>query len=440
MSVSVVGVGRLGAPLAACLASKGYSVVAADTDAAKVAALSRGDAPVREPGLPEMLQEHRGRVRATSDIGEAVRESEITFIVVPTPSEEDGEFSLRHVLAVCAPIGRALRDKGGFPVVVLTSTVMPGATGGAVREALEAASGRRCGREFGLCYSPEFIALGSVIRDMLSPDFILIGESDPRSGDRLAALYGTLCDNSPPVARMNFVNAELAKLAVNTYVTTKISYANMLAGLCERLPEADVDVVTSALGLDGRIGRKYLKGATRYGGPCFPRDNVAFARLARRLGARAPLAEATQEINREHGAALAQVALSRLPPGGTVGILGLSYKPETDVVTESAGVDVAGRLAAAGVRVVAYDPAGMANARTVLGDQVHFAASAAECARASDVLVITTPWEEFQRLSFGASPDGTAPRAVIDCWRVLRPAQREGMAEYIVPGTGPTRS
>src|SRR5205823_4866373 len=178
--------------------------------------------------------------------------------------------------------------------------------------------------DFGLCYNPEFVALGSVIRDLRNPDFVLIGESDPRSGEMLAALYPSLCDNDPPIARMNTVNAEIAKLAVNTFVTTKISYANMLAQLCSRLPGADVDAVTSALGLDGRIGERYLRGGARYGGPCFPRDNAAFASLARRLGTAAVLAQATDEVNRTQVAWVAQEVRARLEPGDVVAVLGLA--------------------------------------------------------------------------------------------------------------------
>ncbi len=163
--------------------------------------------------------------------------------------------------------------------------------------ALERASGRRVGETLGLCYSPEFIALGNVIRDMLEPDMVLIGESDPRAGDVLERLYRGVCENDPPFRRMSLVNAELTKIAVNTYVTMKISYANALADMCERLPGADVDTVTDALGLDTRIGPKYLRGAIAYGGPCFPRDNKAFAVLARDLGAEPLLAEATDAVN-----------------------------------------------------------------------------------------------------------------------------------------------
>ncbi|MGA8074350.1 MAG: hypothetical protein WB995_12795, partial [Candidatus Acidiferrales bacterium] len=200
------------------MASKGICVIGVDSDAGKVEALEHGRAPVFEPGLDALIRENGDLLRATSDASLAVAESEITFIVVGTPSEGDGGFSLRHVLPVCEAVGHGLREKNKFHVVVLTSTVMPGATGGAVRAKLEAASGKVCGVDFGLCYSPEFIALGSVIRDFLNPDFVLIGESDARSGEILEGLYKRVCDSKPAVARMNFVNAEITKISVNTYV------------------------------------------------------------------------------------------------------------------------------------------------------------------------------------------------------------------------------
>src|SRR2546430_719705 len=284
-TISVIGLGKLGAPIAACFAARGFQVIAVDIDAQKADAIGRGAAPVHEPRLAELLKESKGRLRATQDTEAAIRDSEATFIVVGTPSEPDGGFSLRYVIPTCEAIGRALRNKNSFHLVVLTSTVMPGSTGGEIKSALERASGKRCGQDFGLCYSPEFIALGTVIRDFYYPDFLLIGESDLRAGDLLSDVYARTCKNSPTIARMNFINAEITKLAVNTYITTKISYANMLARLCEKLPEADVSVVTYALGLDSRIGSKYLKGAVSYGGPCFPRDNRAFAALAARGGA-----------------------------------------------------------------------------------------------------------------------------------------------------------
>jgi UDPglucose 6-dehydrogenase len=434
--ISVVGLGKLGSPMAACFAAKGFEVIGVDLDQAKVEALGAGRAPVFEPQLQETIDRSDGRLRATTDLAEAVAATEATFVVVATPSEPEGGFSLKYVLPAFETIGASLRDKDGYHLVVLTSTVMPGATHEVVRPVLEETSGKQCGVDFGLCYSPEFIALGSVIRDFLNPDFLLVGESDTRAGGMLSAIYERACDNAPPVARMNFVNAELAKLSVNAYVTTKIAFANTLARMCERLPAADVDVVTGALGLDTRIGPKYLRGAISYGGPCFPRDNLALAALARSIDAPSLLAEATDRSNREGTADLATLVEEHLTDGGTVGVLGLSYKPSTDVVEESAALLLVSELMSRGVDVVSFDPAAMDNAARVLGEGARFAASAEACVREADVVVVATPWRDFADLDPAHFAAASRRTVLIDCWRFLPRERFEGVTRYVQLGDG----
>jgi UDPglucose 6-dehydrogenase len=435
-TVSVIGLGKLGLPLAACIAAKGFRVVGVDCDARKVEDLNQGRPSMFEPQLEDTIRASAERIRAVQDIESAVSASEITFIVVATPSEDDGNFSLRYVLSACENIGRALRTKHSRHLVVLTSTVMPGSTGGIVRETLEKTSGKQVGRDFGLCYSPEFIALGSVIHDLLHPDFLLIGESDPHSGAVLEALYRNICENQPGVAHMNFVNAEIAKLSLNTFVTTKISFANMLARICERLPEADVDVVTGALGLDTRIGGKYLKGAVGYGGPCFPRDNRAFAALARQIGSPADIAQVTDRFNRAQVAWLADLVESTAEPGSTVGILGLTYKPNTDVVEQAIGLLLAEELAARHVSLVSYDPSGSRNLFACVKGAVRFAKSAEECVAESDTIVLATPWESFAQIPAERWSRIREPRVVIDCWRTLGFLRDSPGIRYLALGRG----
>jgi UDPglucose 6-dehydrogenase len=443
-SVSVIGLGKLGAPMAACFAARGFTVNAVDLNPQKVDAISRGVPPVHEPGLAELLAESGGRISATKDIEAAVIASDATFVVVATPSEVDGGFSLRYAIPSCESIGRALRTKSAYHVVVITSTVMPGSMGGPIKAALERASGKRCGVDFGLCYNPEFIALGTVIRDFYNPDFLLIGESDARAGDVLSEIYKRTCKNSPAFARMNWINAEITKLSVNTYITTKISYANMLARLCEKLPEADVNVVTDALGLDTRIGAKYLKGAVSYGGPCFPRDNRALAALAARVGASSGLAEATDIFNRAQIKVLAETVKSHRVGDDAVGILGLTYKPNTDVVEESFGLLLARELSAANVDVVVFDPSGDAGSALSSFKNVRQAASAEMCITASGVVVLATPWQQFREIPLKAWLDPRPPRpsfkgygrTVIDCWRALSHLEREEGIHLVKLGFG----
>ncbi|MGH3110441.1 MAG: nucleotide sugar dehydrogenase, partial [Gaiellaceae bacterium] len=324
-----------------------------------------------------------------------------------------------HVLAAVEGIGRGLSTHARPHVMVVGSTVMPGSCDAEIGPALERASGRQIGETLGLCYSPEFIALGSVIHDLLEPDMVLIGESDRRAGNVLERLYAGVCENEPPFRRMSLVNAELTKIAVNTYVTMKISYANALADMCERLPDADVEIVTEALGLDTRIGSKYLRGAVAYGGPCFPRDNRAFAALARGLGAEPLLAEATDAVNLAQTDRLGRIVESRLQEGDSVGILGLAYKPESVVVEESAGLALARLLGAAGHDVHVYDPVSTDAAVSALGGLASGCGSVVELLERSEVVVIATPWPEFAQLPLAARASASRRPVVIDCWGLL---------------------
>ena len=249
--------------MAAAYADRGFSVIGVDTNEQAVLAVNRHVSPVPEAQVTELLQKNATRVRAVTDLREAVFWSDITFVIVPTPTDETGGFTPQYVLDVCEGIGRAIAEKGAYHLVVVTSTVMPGHSVERIIPALETASGKTCGKDFGYCYNPEFIAIGTVVRDLLNPDFILIGESDKKAGDALNTFY-TQATPGVAVKRMNPTSAELSKLSLNVFVTMKISFANSLAELCERYPGADVDAVTEAIGTDSRIGKKYLRAGVGY--------------------------------------------------------------------------------------------------------------------------------------------------------------------------------
>lgn len=435
MQLAVIGLGKLGSPFAALLAAKGNTVVGVDRNETFVDCLRRGVAPVEETGLSELVAEAHDRLTATINVAEAMEGTEVVFIVVPTPSLPDGTFDISYVRSALEEIGTALRDRqaanGLRTVVVVTSTVLPGATGGPLRTALEAASGLQVGEELGLCYSPEFIAIGSVIADMRAPDFILIGESSPWAGERVERVLRAMTDTNAPARRMSIVDAEVTKIAVNTFVTTKISYANMLAEICSRLPGANADVVAAAVGTDSRIGGKYLQPATAYGGPCFPRDNAALAALARSLGTTADIAEATDAINRRQVAELAGRVLERAS-GGRIAVLGLSYKPGTHVAEESFGVALSKHLHEAGSAVSVWDPAAMATAGAELAGCAELADSLEECVNGAAVAVITVPWEELSTVPELLAGTGAG---IFDCWRML-PDGQQGI-EIWHAGLGP---
>jgi UDPglucose 6-dehydrogenase len=435
--IAVFGLGKLGGPIAGCHAASGFEVIGVDRSKDAVQWVDQGKPPVAETGIGELYAAAAPRLSATMDGEEAVGASDATLVVVPTPSNPDGSYSLRYVLDACASIGRGIRRKGGYHLVVLKSTVLPGSCDGPIRAALEQASGKRWAVDFGFCYNPEFIALGSVIRNILEPDLVLIGESDPAAGDQLYELYRQLLGKQPPAARLAPVNAELAKIALNTFVTMKITFANLLARLCEQLPGGEVDDVTAAIGSDSRIGPRYLKGGLGYGGPCFPRDNKALLALSRQLGLPFPLAEATDSANREVIARVAELTASHASDGTSIAVLGLSYKPDTAVIDESPGVIIARDLVERGFRVLAYDPMATEAARVELGDAVEYAESAQACIDAADLVLITTPWPEFASLRYSGRSDGRDP-LVIDCWDTVSDSDIEP-SRLVKIGRGPAR-
>ena len=424
MKLAVVGLGKLGCPMAALLAAAGNEVVGADLDPRVVDALNAGAAPVQEPGLDELIAEAGGRLLATTSVEEAVEGAEVAFCIVPTPSRAEGSFETRYAEEAFEAIGRGFaRSRRGRQVAVLTSTVLPGDTEGRIRPALERGYGRPSGTDLEVCYSPEFIALGSVIADMRQPDMVLIGASADWAADLALSALTSVVTNGSPVARMSIVNAEITKLAVNTFVTTKISYANMLAEVCAGLPGADAEVVTRAIGLDSRIGHRYLRPGAAYGGPCFPRDNAAFAFLAETVGASADLAVATDAINRRQACSLAERVAHQAAPGASVAVLGLSYKPSTPVTEESFGVASARELVRHGFRVRVYDPL----ARVALPGTT-LASSADEAVAGADVVVVATAWPEFSRIR------RLSATLVFDFWRqVPRTAIPPG-ARVFYPG------
>src|SRR5215471_275656 len=436
--ISIVGLGKLGASMAAAIASRGHDVIGVDVNQRAVDAVNGGRAPVHETGLEALIAQNRERIRATMSHEDAIRETELTFVIVPTPSDERGAFSLQYAAYAFREIGRALAAKNGRHTVVLTSTVLPGAMRHGLLPILERHSGKRGGADFGLCYSPEFIALGSVIRDFLNPDFLLIGELDPASGEQLACVYREVMKPGTPVKRMSLENAELAKISVNAFVTTKITFANMLAELCAAIPGGDVDVVSDAIGADSRIGRKYLTGGLGFGGPCFPRDNVAMRFIAEAVGARPELPIATDQLNRSLASRIVDQLRARMPRDITVGILGLAYKPFSHVIEESQAILLAKAFLEHGARVLAYDPLARDAANVELGGRVLIHDDMRDCLRDADVVVIATPDPVFTTLTARDFQRKERPVVVIDFWRTLAGVLEnvEGI-DYLAYGRGP---
>lgn len=415
MNVSVIGLGKLGASLAAVLAAAGHRVYGVDTNTRSVEVINSGLSPVNETGLADLIASlPKGRLTASVDYADAIPHTEMSLIVVPTPSGSDDKFINDYVVDAVTNIGRHLTDM--WHTVVVCSTVMPGASDSVIIPALEAASNRKVGRDIGYVYSPEFIALGSVIEDMRHPDMVLIGAQDTRSSQHFTHLVSSYAKGFPNYVDLRHNEAELAKIAVNTYVTMKISFANTIAEITERLNSAEARKILDAVGYDSRIGTKYLKPGASFGGPCFPRDNRAFAALADDVNVDAPLALATDQVNRRAAYRLA----AALRTHNSVAVLGMAYKPNTSVYEESMGHTIAKTLAYAGVEVRVHDP----QARPDLPPGAQQFESVAEAVEGVDAVLIATPWDEYKKIDFNGAK-------VLDAWGCTKPqANRRVVGEH----------
>ena len=432
-NIAVIGLGKLGGTMAGCLASRGFNVIGVDVSKKAVNAVNRGHAPAQESGLEELIRQNKNRLRATLSHEDAILNSDLSFVIVPTPSDERGAFTLQYVSFAFEAIGKALSKQNRYHTVVLTSTVLPGSTRYGLLPILEKFSKKKCGKDFGLCYSPEFIALGTIIRDYLNPDLYLIGEFDNQSGNNLESVYSRVATNNAPSKRMSIENAELAKLAVNSFVTIKISYANMLAELCEKLPGGNVDVVTDAIGIDKRIGRRYLTGGLGFGGPCFPRDNLALHFVGQHLGASTPLLEVNDQYNRAIFPRIVNKLQPYLRPGSTIAVLGLAYKPLSHVIEESSGMNICLALANKGWRVLGYDPLATEEAQAALRMHALVTDSLANCLEDAESILVTTKDETFQQLKPEDCLGEKERVTIIDFWRCMPESIRTHKKIHYVP-------
>jgi UDPglucose 6-dehydrogenase len=409
-NVSVFGLGKLGACIAATFASRGFNVIGIDIDAEKVNRVNAGLPPVEEPLLAETIAAGRKNLRATLDVREAVT-TDVSFFIPPSPSLPDGSFSNEYLLKAMQPLAKAVREAGKKGhLFVSSSTTTPNACDSVLIPMLEKETGWQCGPDFGFCYNPEFIALGNVINGLLDPDMVLIGESQAEYGEALEVAYKKYNRNKPHVARMSIISAELTKISLNSYITMKISFTNQLRMIAEQFPKADIHAMLDALGSDTRIGKKYLRAGLSYGGPCFPRDNRLVAYTARQVGLHAPLAEATDRVNELTKESLLERVEQHVAKGETIVILGLSYKPDTYITEESAGLYLAQNLKRRGHKVLVHD-FGATPSNSPSLHEFEVLADPATLAARNDVkvAVLCCPWPQYSALKFATGTTVLAP-------------------------------
>ena len=441
--VSIFGLGYVGLSHAIAYALKDIRVVGFDVDREKIELVRKGVSPIKEPDVVKHLESlvKDGEIRVTENYRDAVLSTDISFVCVNTPSLQDGSVDLSQVRSAISMIGEVLRDKEGFHLVVVNSTVPPSTTENVVKPLLEDVSGKKIGEDVGLCFMPEFLREGSAVQDILNPWRIVIGEVDKKSGD---VLYRFLLDvyrgKLPPLIRTTPVNAELIKYASNAFLAMRVSFINTIARLCELLPGANVDVVAYGMGLDPRIGAQYLKAGPGFGGICLPKDLRALIKSCEKFGYDPVLLKAIYKVNEEqmrHVVGLVEDVLGNLSDK-VVAILGLAFKADIDDVRDSPAIRIVNYLIEKNARVRVYDPLAMENAKNVLGNKVVYASSMYECIKNCDAVIIVTDWSEFKRLTFKDLKKYARKPIIIDTKRILIDKINELHEEVIYVTVGVT--
>jgi UDPglucose 6-dehydrogenase len=414
----MIGTGYVGLVSGACLSQFGQNVVCVDKDASKIERLERGEIPIFEPGLDKVVEEgvRDGRLSFTTDLKSAVKDADAVFIAVGTPSRRgEGFADLSYVEGAAAEIADAI---DGYTVVVTKSTV-PVGTGQKVESIIRS---RRPDAEFDVASNPEFLREGSAIEDFMRPDRVVVGTSSERAKGLMRELYRPLFINETPILFVSRETSELIKYAGNAFLATKITFINEMAEICEAVG-ADVQDVARGIGLDNRIGKKFLHAGPGYGGSCFPKDTLALVRTAEEFGTPTRIVEAVVHVNDERKKRMAQKIIEAAGgsvAGTTIGVLGLTFKPNTDDMRDSPSLDIIPILQEYGAKIRAFDPEGMDEAKKLLND-ITYCEDAYEVASGSDVLVLLTEWNEFRALDMQRIKGNQAKVTMVDLRNVYRP-------------------
>ena len=418
MKIAVVGSGYVGLVAGACFAENGNEVVCIDKDPAKVKKLQRGQIPIYEPGLEEMVTRNRTekRLTFTTNLQRGVRASEIIFIAVGTPTGEDGSADLKHVLDVARESARAMN---GYKVIVNKSTV-PVGTAAKVREIVR----RETTHPFSVVSNPEFLKQGAAIDDFMKPDRVVIGAEDPRAAELMKELYAPFTRTGAPIMLMDCASAELCKYAANAMLATRISFMNEVANVCEAVG-ADVDQVRRAVAADRRIGPSFLFPGVGYGGSCFPKDVKAMLRFAHSARYDFQILKSVESVNERQKLRLLDKLRAHFGSikGKRIGVWGLAFKPRTDDMREAPAVPLIDGLLAEGAHVQAYDPEAMKGARGIFGSKVTFAENSYAALTGVDALTLVTEWNEFREPDFGRMRKLMRQPVIFDGRNIYNPEQ-----------------
>ncbi|RLI73176.1 UDP-glucose 6-dehydrogenase [Archaeoglobales archaeon] len=396
MKISIVGSGYVGIVTGIGFAELNNEVIFIDIDKGKVEKINSAEPPVYEKGLEELMKKNREKYVATSDYKRAIEYTDVTFICVGTPSKKDGSIDLRSIKSAAMEIGKVLKDKSDFHVVVVKSTVVPGTTEELIKPTIEKKSKKKSFEDFGLTVNPEFLREGNAVEDFFNPDRIVIGAKEEKSKKILDELYSSF---NCPKFFTDIKTAEMIKYASNAFLATKISFANEIGNICKKIG-IDVYDVFKGVGLDHRINPSFFRAGIGFGGSCFPKDVKALIARAEEVGENPRLLKAVVEINEEQPLKLIELLKKYVskPKGKKIGILGLAFKPDTDDIRESRAIPVVETLIKEGVEIIAYDPKAIDNFKQLF-PQIRYAETPEDVLN-SDAVLIVTEWEEFEKLNY----------------------------------------
>jgi UDPglucose 6-dehydrogenase len=442
MRVTVVGTGYVGLVAGACLAETGNDVVCCDIDERKIARLNAGEIPIYEPGLEPLVTRNlkEGRLTFTTEVGSACRDAEIIFIAVGTPPGEDGSADLQHVLAVAATVGRNMPASGPEKIVITKSTV-PVGTAAKVRDAIR----RHTSRNFHVCSNPEFLKEGAAVQDFMKPDRVVVGVDSDYAREKLAELYSPFVRTGNPVLFMDIASAEITKYAANAMLATRISFMNMIAGLCESVG-ADVAMVRQGIGTDERIGPGFLFAGIGYGGSCFPKDVKALIHTLKEEGVDASILDGVEKVNASQKEILLRKVVERYGEdlsGKVFAVWGLSFKPETDDMREAPSLEIVRGLVERGAKVRAHDPEARHEAERHFSDLLEgggleLCEKNYECAEGADALLVLTEWQPYRHPDFSRIHDLLKEPVVFDGRNIWPPEKmRELGFHYASVGRPP---
>jgi UDPglucose 6-dehydrogenase len=400
--VSVFGLGPVGLVTAVCIAKRGYRVIGIDPDTQKLKKVRKSESPFFEPDLRSLLNDTiKAGTLTVSDTASSNSEATCAYVAVGTPSREDGSIDLKNVEQAAISIGQTLRNIRHYQLVIVKSTVTPGTARNVVKPILERESGKRCGREFGLCSNPEFLREGNAIRDTYFPDRIIIGGEDTRAIKSLEEFCRRFHGRrTPPIVKTTYENAELIKYSNNAFLATKVSFINTVASICERSPGADIQTISVGIGLDERVGPSFLNAGFGWGGSCFPKDLNALVSYSESLSCDTALLRATIAINKGQWVKAVQLARNVLGSlkGKKIAVLGLAFKPNTDDMRDAVSVSIIEGLLAEGANVIACDPAALRLAQSIFEDKIAYTKDPLECIDQADCCIIVTEWNQFRKI------------------------------------------